>query len=548
MRHASLLAPLPSAEAMRHADRAAAGAGLGAFTLMETAGRGAARVLRAAFPDARRVLVVCGAGGNGGDGFVVARALAEAGVAVGVVLAAPRATLAPPSARHLAVLEALAPDLPGALTVRAYDGPASLGALGPVDLLVDALAGTGGGGRLRAPYPEIARWMNAHPAPTAALDVPSGLDADTGAVPGGDDGCVRAALTVTFGAAKPGLRLGQGAALAGRVVRIGVGLPRGLLDRMIAEHGGAHASTDAWARASTPIRAPDAHKYSAGLALVVAGSEGMTGAPFLAAQAAARVGAGYVRLGAPAGLLPVLAAKLTEVSLLGLPGGTSGLDPAGALRVLAPILAKADALLVGPGLGRAPNTRRAVRRLLERYAGPAVVDADGLAALDPAWLAAHRRPGDPPRLVLTPHAGELARLAGEPVDLADRLGVARRYAEAWRCVLVVKGMPSLIGVPAFEGAPARAFVCGRSSVALATAGTGDVLAGMIAGLLAQGLPPADAALAALHIGALAARGYARRHAPASMQASDLVGGISRALHACAPGGRGSLPARLRPPR
>ena len=514
-----LLQPLPSAAAMRAADAAAIAAGLDGFTLMETAGRAAARAIRRAFPAARRAgaLVLCGKGGNGGDGFVVARALAEAGWDVDVIRTADAPV--PDAARHLAVLTALADRLPGRVRIGPFDGLRGLAARRAPGLIVDALLGTGRAGALRDPLGDLVRWANAHDAPRVALDVPTGLDADTGAVP---DAAVRAALTVTFGAAKPGLFLGEGPAHAGRVVVAEIGLPRGLLDARIEAEGGAWRSTEAWARAVLPRRAADANKYTAGLALVVAGSPAFTGAPVLAAQAAARAGAGYVRLAAPEPAVPTLAAKLTEVALTPLPWGPDGLDARGTASALADLLPKAQSLLVGPGVGRDSGTARTVRAVLAAFDGPAVVDADGLAALDPDWLAAHARG----RLVLTPHTGELKRLAGDDVDLDDRIGAARRLAAAWGVVLVLKGLPSVVATP--EGA---VFVGGPHATALATAGTGDVLAGLTAGFLAQGLAPPDAALLALHVGGRAAWAWAAGRAAAAMQASDLLALVPRVLHA-----------------
>ncbi len=385
-------------------------------------------------------------------------------------------------------------------------------------LAVDALVGTGPAGPLRAPLGRYVAALNALAVPIVALDVPSGLDADTGAAPGET---IRAALTVTFGAAKPGLYLGQGPAHAGRVAVAEIGLPRGLLDAHLAALGGAYRSTDRWAAATLPQRAPDAQKYSAGMALVVAGSGPYPGAARLAATAAARAGAGYVRLATGEDAAAVLAGHLVEIPVTPLPLAHDGLDPAGTLAALADALARAKALVVGPGLGRAPGTQRTVRRLLETTDLPAVVDADGLAALDADWLAAHARG----RLVLTPHTGELERLLGAPPDLSDRLALVRTLAAQWQCVLVLKGLPSLVGTPG-----GTVYMGGPHAVALATAGTGDVLAGLTGGFLAQGLAPAEAALLALHAGGRAAQRYSHRRAAATMQASDLIAEVPRVLH------------------
>jgi ADP-dependent NAD(P)H-hydrate dehydratase / NAD(P)H-hydrate epimerase len=514
-RRTSLLSLLPSAAAMRAVDAEAARRGLDTFTLVETAGRAAARVLRRAFEDrlGGGVLVVCGKGGNGADGLALARALAEVGVDVHVRLAFPAERMSDVAGLHLDVLNTMRADLPGAMTVEAAGPP-----FPRCGLAVDALVGTGLTGALRPPLDRLSVALNRLDVPLVALDVPSGLDADTGQAA---ENTMRARLTVTFAAAKPGLVLGDGPAHAGRVVVANVGLPRGLIAAQIEAHGGVYRSTDAWARAVLPRRAADAHKYSAGFALVVGGSADYPGAPVLAAQAAARAGAGYVRLAAADGAVPAVRAHLVEIPVTALPSGPGGLDGRAAQNALEGVLAKASALVVGPGLGRGPGTRRTVRRLLDAFEGPSVVDADALAALDPAWLAAHARGP----LVLTPHTGELERLLGEKPDLTDRPALVRRLAQAWGVVLVLKGLPSVVGTP--DGV---VLIGGPHSTALATAGTGDVLAGLTGGFLAQGLAPADAALLALHTGGRAAKHYARRHAAATMQAPDLLDRVPRVLH------------------
>lgn len=507
--HRDQLAPLPSAAALRAADAATIAAGLAPEVLMETAGRGAARLIRRLWPDARRVQVVCGPGGNGGDGYVLARTLAETGMAVDVVtVVAP--SRADTQAMHDALV-VLAPSLPGTVRVLAYDGLVSLAGLARPDVRVDALVGTGSRLPLGGPLGEVAAWLATSEIPVLALDLPSGLDADTGAT---DGPCVTAAATATFAARSPGLLLGDGPAHAGRVSVAPVGVPRGVLDAAIDAEGGAWASTDAWAAAALPRRASDTHKFSAGSVVVVAGSPDYVGAPRLAALAAARSGAGYVRLATDARVADRLADALPTVPVTALPVTGDALDPDAALDALAPHLSRAHALVVGPGLGRAHGTAALVRALLLSTNLPIVVDADALAALDDAWLRAHGRPS----WVLTPHTGELARLVGgDTPNLADRPSTARHLAARWNATLVVKGLPSVVGTP--EGA---AYVGVAHSVGLATAGTGDVLAGMTGAFLAQGRAPAPAALLALHVGGRAAQRYARRHAAASMQATDLV--------------------------
>ncbi len=518
------LEPVLTAEAMREADRfTIEDYGVPGFTLMETAGRGAADAIEGVFgPMAgKTVTCLCGKGNNGGDGFVVARVLHARGARVRVVALNGPEAMTDDAAHNWRLLERLAEhDDDGRLTLARFENLGQGAAFGQADLHVDALLGTGLTSALRAPILGLVEWLNEQAQPTVALDVPTGLHCDHGGVLGA---AVQAALTVTMGALKAGLLLGQGPRLAGRVEVVEIGIPQVALDRAQGLPGCALRPTDAAIRAWLPQRAHDAHKYSAGMALVVAGSPGMTGAPVMASVAAARAGAGYVTCACPEDLQPLLASRLTEVTTLALPAAPGdGLDADGALAALQPRLEKARALLVGPGLGRHPATQAFVLRLLQQVEMPVVVDADGLNALAqaPDLVARHARG----RWILTPHAGEFARLAGSEVDPTDRIRVAQDYARRWQCVLLLKGMPSVVAGP--DGA---AYVGATGNPALATAGTGDVLAGQCVGLLAQGLSPLRAAVCALHTGGAAADRYAARRPPSSMMATDLLDELPRVL-------------------
>ena len=521
--------PLLSAEAMRAADDFAINdLGVPSLVLMESAGRAAADCIARDFGPlaGQTVAVFCGKGNNGGDGLVAARRLLALGAGrVRVVTTAGADALSEDTAHNLRLLERLRDETGGArLSIDRFENLRQLSAQTPADVHVDALLGTGLTSDLREPARSLVAWLNEQPQPAVALDVPTGLHAGTGAVLGE---AVRADLTVTMGARKTGLALGEGPQHAGRVAVAEIGIPAFALHRAAAEgqRGCAFLTTDDAVKSWLPARAPDAYKYSVGLALVVGGAPGMTGAPVMAASAAARAGAGYVACACPAEAQNILNTKLTAVTTTALPtepGG--GLAPRDALDALAGQLEKAQSLLVGPGLGRAQGTERFVRLLLEKTNVPAVIDADGLNALagqSGAWFEKHSRG----RWVLTPHAGEFKRLAGQRVDLSDRLRTAQEYARRWQSVLVLKGTPSLVAGPA-----GRAYVCGTGNPALATAGTGDVLAGLTAGLLAQGMEPQDAAAAALHLGGAAADRYAAHRAARSMTAPDLLDELPPLLH------------------
>ena len=515
--HPFAFRPALTAEAMREADRISIeDYGIPGFTLMETAGRAAVDQIEQVFGAmaGRTAVCLCGKGNNGGDGFVVARVLYARGARVRVLaLSAPDA-MSNDAAHNWHLLEQLAEhDDTGRLDLARFENLDHLAAYRHADLYVDALLGTGLASALREPISGLVAWLNAQPQPTTALDVPTGLHSDHGTILGE---AVQADLTVIMGALKVGLLINDGPAMAGRTEVVEIGIPRFVIEQMQAKPGCAWLPTDRAVAALLPRRRRDAHKYSVGMAMIVGGAPGLTGAPVMASVAAARVGAGYVTCACPQSIQPILATKMTEVTTLALPEASDGgLDLHSALAVLKPRLEKARALLVGPGQGRHIGTQRFTRALLQQTNLPAVIDADGLNALAdaPDLIARHARG----RWILTPHAGEFRRLADADVDLTDRVGVTQHYAQRWNCVLVLKGLPSVVGSP--DG---TAYINATGNPALATAGTGDVLAGLCAGLLAQGLTPIQAAVCALHLGGAAADRYAATHPPQTMTALDLL--------------------------
>jgi len=507
--------PALTAEAMREADRYTIEEyGIPSFTLMESAGRGCAEAIQSTYGPlgGTTVVVLCGKGNNGGDGLVVARRLYEAGARVHVVLASEPDALRDDPARNLDLLEQL----------RAEDGEERLtiGALGDLDALtttanrlgprlyVDALLGTGLTSDVREPLRGLVEWVNGRPAPTVALDVPTGLHSDTGAVLGS---AVQADRTVTMAAPKTGLLVGDGPEYAGDVDVIDIGIPGFVLDRVAQEPGCVRETTDAVVRVWWPTRPRGAYKYSVGRAMVIGGSRRFSGAPTLASRAAVRSGAGYVTCACPEPVQSTIAGTLTTVPTLPLSVTDEGVSPNAVERVLGE---QADALLVGPGLGRGADTRRFVHRLLRDNDAPLVLDADGLNAL--ADLDADWTEHADGSWILTPHIGEFRRLAGN-VERTDRVRTVQEYARRWNVVLLLKGQPSIVADP--EG---RTYVGRTGTAALATAGTGDVLAGQCVGLLAQGLPPIQAAAAALHLGGAAAQQYTSTRDPRTMSASDLI--------------------------
>lgn len=458
------LEPVVTAEEIRAAEEAHPGHPGSMAELMERAGAAVARVVEATFSRGR-VTVLCGKGSNGGDGKVAARHLRDAGWQV-------------------TLLE-------------------QVGELEEPDVVIDALFGTGFHGAPREDAARMIAAVNGCGAPVVSIDVPSGVDASTGEVPGA---AVRATITVTMQVPKLGLVVAPGRFHAGEVRVVNIGLA-------VREH--ANALVPAAVVAAVPRKLRETSKYRAGSVLVVGGSRGLTGAPSLAAEAAFRADAGYVAVAAPASTMPVLEARLVEAVKRPLPEDDAGRLLPRALPEILELAERASAVALGPGLGRSDGTRELVRRLLEELTLPVVVDADGLWELEPFARAAPT--------VLTPHAGELGRLLGESSDWVDahRLEAVRRGAERFGCVCLLKGSDTLVAAP---GAGVLVSLFGEPS--LATAGTGDVLTGIVAAFLAKGMEARLAAGAAAAVHGLAAKLVPVQ---AGLVASDLLGTIGRVL-------------------
>jgi ADP-dependent NAD(P)H-hydrate dehydratase / NAD(P)H-hydrate epimerase len=436
--------------------RAEAGHDLG--ELMARAGRAVAEEAMLRFPDAQRFVGVCGGGANGGDGRIALDALQAAGKAARTTEEA---------------------------------------SLAEADVVIDALFGTGFRGEPREEAAGLIEAMNASGKPIVSVDLPSGVDASTGEIAGA---CVNATVTVTMHAPKVGLEVAPGRFHAGEVVVADIGL------------GGVeteHRLVTPAILGLVPRRSAEQNKYTAGTVLVVGGSRGLTGAPSLAAEAAFRADAGYVAVAVPDSTLAVFEQRLLEAVKLPCPEEDGEISPR-AVEPIAEFASKAGSLAVGPGLGRGAGPREVVRRLLAELDRPAVVDADGLYELEPPRRAAPT--------VLTPHAGELARLLGVQSSwvAAHRLQAVRRGAENYRCVCLLKGADTLVAAPG-EGV----LVVGLGTPALATAGSGDVLTGIVAAFLAKGVEARLGAAAAAAAQQLASRAIPQSGAVASDVAAAL---------------------------
>ena len=482
---------------MRAADRwAIEEQGVPSLDLMERAGAGLAALVAEIAPEGP-VAIVCGKGNNGGDGLVAARLLREQWRDVRCLLLSEREELRGDAAEMAQGVET---------------EPFAAASLDGAGVVVDAILGTGFEGAVRGAAAEAIAAMEGHLV--VAADVPSGVDASTGEIAGA---AVRARATATFAAAKPGLYVNPGKEHAGEVRVIEIGIPpgapgepqAGLIDDAVLEE--------------IPRRRGNTTKFGSGHVVVAGGSRGLTGAPVLAATAAMRAGAGYVTCCAPASQQPVLATHLLEVMTRALPEDDGAHIVAGADEVLT-ASERGGALVVGPGLGRTPGAQEFARAIVRRSAVPVLLDADGLNA-HAERLGTLREAGA--ALVLTPHDGELGRLLGSPSDevKAHRLACARRAAADSGAIVVLKGDDTIVARP--DGFAA---ISPGATPALATAGTGDVLSGVIGALLAKAMDPFAAACAGVRLHALAGKLAAERlRGPDGVVASDVIAELPMAL-------------------
>ena len=466
MNDLSALEPLFTSAEMRAVEEAFPGYPDSMRELMVRAGTAAAEAALRRFPDAKAYTVVCGAGSNGGDGLVAADVLRSRG-------------------REVHVVEAKSGERE----------------LGDPDVIVDALFGTGFSGAPRDDAAALIEQMNATGVPIVSVDIASGVDASTGEVAGP---AAEAALTVTFYARKVGHVVAPGRFHRGELEIVDIGLTGGETACRLAGPGLLSA---------LPRRKESDTKFSAGSVLVVGGSPGLSGAVCLAGEAAFRADAGYVTVVVPDSLLPPVELNLVEAVKRPAPEDASGHLTTEALPLIAELESRAQALALGPGIGRTEGTRALVRELLEQTTLPAVVDADALFGLEPGkWHSP---------VVLTPHAGELARLLGKESSWVNehRLAAARECAERFAAVTLLKGADTIVVNPSGE-----VLVCEQGTPALATAGSGDVLTGVIVSFLAKGLEPQLAAAA----GAVAHGRAAQLIEP---QAGVVAGDVARMLPA-----------------
>ncbi len=488
------------------------------IVLMENAGRGAAEVISRTFPDLhkKKIAIIAGKGNNGGDGFVIARYLLNSGIPVRVYLLTDPKGLRGDAETNFNAFHRMKGDVISVPSSKDYIKIKR--ELERFDILVDGIFGTGLDAEVRGYYREVIDHLNTLQKPMVAIDIPSGLDADTGKPLGA---AIRASLTITFGLPKVGHLIPPGLDYVGEVKVIDIGIPKRLVEEeKIPTYLLEKEEIQRWL--SVP-RILDTHKGDYGHLLVIAGSVGKTGAAAMACQAALRMGAGLVTLAIPKSLNAIMESKLTEVMTEPLPETPKQTLSLRAFSTLVRLCENKSAVVIGPGLGTYKETQSLVLKLIRAVDLPIILDADGLTALttQPKTLPVANR-----LLVLTPHPGEMAKLVRSQVKevLENRIGLSRNFSQSQHVHLVLKGHPSLISTPKGE-----IFINPTGNPGMATAGAGDVLTGMIGGLVCQGFDILPSLQIAVYLHGLAGDEAAKEMGEKSLIASDIIGKIPTLL-------------------
>lgn len=483
--------------------------GIPSTVLMERAARGILTQVTALSDGP--VVVFAGPGNNGGDGVAVAGMLKEQGRAVRCFLVGQREKMT----ADCREMERRLVELGGTLEKFDPESKEQAACAMSADLIVDALFGVGLNSPLRQPGEEAVKLINASPAKVVSADIPSGIEADTGRVLGD---AVRADVTVTFSMAKPGLFVGKGGVYAGKVVVHDIGIPA---EVMAGERFDTYLIDEALVKSWLPKRPADGHKGTFGKVMVVGGSGGYTGAPVLASRGALRTGAGLVTVGVPSGVYDIVAVKCDEAMPRPLPNGKNGTFSEDAIAPLMGLLARNDAALLGPGMGRSGSVETMMCYVTATVNYPLVIDADGINALAGHMDVLEGRRDCP--TILTPHDGEFARMGGD-LSHGDRLGAARAFARYYGCLLVLKGHNTIIALPNGE-----CFVNATGNSGMAKGGSGDVLGGMILALLGQKMNPVRAAVCAVYLHGRAGDLAAADKGEYGMLPTDLIEQIPYAI-------------------
>ena len=511
---------LATADQMQAFDRTAIRKlGISGLLLMENAGRAFVDELaRRIVPlSGKQVVIFCGKGNNGGDGYVVARQLLNRGCHIDVVLLCRRRDVQGDAKTNLDILFKLMPQWKTALSIKEVSSASQFNRLKGTDLIIDAIFGTGFKGRASGIYVRAIQWINKQKCFVASVDICSGANASTGIV---ESETVNADLTVTMGLAKVGHYVGAGREHSGEVIVADISIPKIVLDRGDVR---MYRVLSEDVRTSLPKRPLTAHKYSVGKIFVLAGSRKFTGAPFMCAQAAMRTGAGAVILGTPTSVHSMLARRFTEVMIDPLNETSDGSVSLSAYDSIIDRAGWADVVVVGPGLSRDSETQNLLLKLIQKIKKPLVLDADALFAVagKPKVLARRKQ-----STILTPHTGELGTIIRKDPSEIEllRVQVAREAANSLRCIVCLKGSPTVTAT--FEGGT---YLNTTGNPGMATIGSGDILTGVIGALLAQGMPPVEAAYSGVFIHGLAGDTAASKLGERSVMALDILDCISDAL-------------------
>ncbi len=507
---------LVTAEQMRGVDRETIdNRGIPGPELMENAGRGIAEGIRDDIliePQNKRLVIFCGKGNNGGDGFVVGRYLHEYGTDITIYFPDPVDKLSDDARLNYERAQKLG--IPMQAVRTADDLPNEIDA----DYIIDAVFGNGFEGAPRGLLADFISCINRLDVPVIAVDCPSGLNVDNGRCEGA---ITTAEYTYTLALPKIGLYYSPGREHCGVVSVIPIGVPDNVVESFDFK---VNLITPELIASLLPERKPNGHKGDFGKLFILAGSTGLTGAAALAATASARTGLGLVTVGCPATLNPILETKLTEAMTVPLPDvGKKGLLALRGLGEIRKQIAQRDAAIIGPGIGTHHETKELIQRLVGSLECPAIIDADGLNAFakDRAALT-----GDHRALVLTPHPGELRRLIDEdiPEEIPELYDLLRAYAVKYHAVIVYKASPTVV-----VDTDGQAYLNPTGNNGMATGGTGDVLSGMIGSFLAQGLSARDSALCGVYVHGLAGDLATAEIGPRSLIAGDLIDYISEAF-------------------
>jgi len=481
------------------------------IVLMENAGRGAVEVLTSNFPDIQKktIAIIAGKGNNGGDGFVIARYLLNRGIPVKVFLLTDPKSLRGDAEINFNIFHHMKGEIIPVPSSKDYQKVKK--SLENFDLLIDGIFGTGLDAEVRGYYREVIDHLNTLQKPIVAIDVPSGLDADTGKPLGT---AVRASLTITFGLPKVGHLVSPGIDYVGSLKVVDIGIPGRLVEEeKIQTHLLEQEPLQRWL--STPRRA-NTHKGDYGHLLVIAGSVGKTGAAAMACEAALRMGAGLVTLAIPKSLNSIMEVKLTEVMTEPLPETSKQTLSLRAFNTILRLCENKKAVVIGPGIGTYKETQSLILKLIKALDLPIVLDADGLTALSaqPKTLLATKQP-----LILTPHPGEMARLIQSTAKEVqeDRIGISKNFSQSHRLYLVLKGHRTLIATPKGE-----VFINPTGNPGMASGGTGDVLTGMIGGLICQGFDILQSLKISVYLHGLAGDEVARELGEKSLVATDII--------------------------